>query len=70
MKRIGFFGRAGSLIDLPINVVVKLIFRLFTLATLISVIPVPEKDEEGFEEKKEPKVENTLNKNSVNEDTK
>ena len=68
MKRIGFFGHAGGLFNLPKSAVVKLIFRFFALTALISGIPVPGKDEEGLEGEKKPKVENTLNENSVNED--
>ena len=68
MKRIGFFGHAGGLFNLPKRAVVKLIFRPFALTALILGIPASEKDEEGLEGEKKPKVENTLNKNSVNED--
>lgn len=68
MRRIGLFGHVGRLFDLPKNVLVGLIFRLFALTALISGIPVPEKKAEDLEGEKELEVESTSNKNSVTED--
>lgn len=68
MKKIGLFGHAWSIVDLPINAVLKLIFRLFALSALFSGVSVPEKEGKEVEGDIDPEIEKFQDENSENEE--
>ncbi|MCQ1535752.1 hypothetical protein FTO70_08685 [Methanosarcina sp. KYL-1] len=68
MTKIGFSGHWRGIVALPINIVVKLIFRLLTLAALFSGIPAPEKEGAELSGRSGTEGESLQNENSVMEE--